>query len=79
MMCLPFVAKSLYLINARAKCASYFGAEVFAHSGFSHAQGIADLAAVTIAGFAPAQHRNFGKGQNNPIFQNPYKDRFLNS
>lgn len=46
--------KSLYLINARAKGASYFGAEVFAHFGFPHAQGIADLAAVTVAALAPS-------------------------
>lgn len=45
--------QSLYLINARAKGASYFGAEVFAHFGFPHAQGIADLAAVTVAALAP--------------------------
>lgn len=45
--------KSLYVINAKAKGASYFGAEVFAHFGFPHAQGIADLAAVTVAALAP--------------------------
>jgi radical SAM superfamily enzyme YgiQ (UPF0313 family) len=48
------VAKSLYLINARSKGASYFGAEVFPHFGFRPAQGIADLAAVTIAALAPS-------------------------
>lgn len=48
------MAKSLYLINARAKAASYFGAEVFAHFGFRPAQGIADLAAVTIAALTPS-------------------------
>lgn len=48
------MANSLYLINPRAKVASYFGAEVFAHFGFRHAQGIADLAAVTIAALAPS-------------------------
>jgi radical SAM superfamily enzyme YgiQ (UPF0313 family) len=48
------VSNSLYLINARAKAPSYFGAEVFAHVGFRHAQGIADLAAVTIAALAPS-------------------------
>jgi radical SAM superfamily enzyme YgiQ (UPF0313 family) len=47
------VPKSLYVINAKAKGASYFGAEVFAHFGFPHAQGIADLAAVTVAALAP--------------------------
>jgi radical SAM superfamily enzyme YgiQ (UPF0313 family) len=44
---------SLYLINARASHPSYWGADVFAHSGFAPAQGIADLAAVTVAALAP--------------------------
>lgn len=48
------MANSLYLINARAEGASYFGAEVFAGFGFPRAQGIADLAAVTVAALAPA-------------------------
>jgi radical SAM superfamily enzyme YgiQ (UPF0313 family) len=48
------VPNSLYLINPRAKGGSYFGAEVFARYGFPHSQGIADLAAVTIAALAPS-------------------------
>ncbi len=44
---------SLYLINARASQPSYWGAEVFAHSGFPPAQAISDLAAVTVAALAP--------------------------
>lgn len=45
--------KSLYLINARASLPTHFGAEIFAQFGFSPAQGIADLAAVTVAALAP--------------------------
>ena len=45
---------SLYLINPCAKGGSYFGAEVFARYGFPHSQGIADLAAVTVAALAPS-------------------------
>jgi len=48
------VAASLYVITPRAQCASYFGAEVFARSGFRDAQGIADLTAVTVAAMAPS-------------------------
>jgi hypothetical protein len=43
----------LYVVNPRAPGASYFGAEVFARSGFGDAQGIADLTAVTVAAMAP--------------------------
>ena len=49
----PGAQASLYVINPRAPAASYFGAEVFARSGFPAAQGIADLAAVTVAAMAP--------------------------
>lgn len=46
-------AQSLYLINPRTKTPSYFGAEVFASLGMPPAQGIADLAVVTVAAIAP--------------------------
>jgi len=51
------VPKSLYLINPRSPSPSYFGAEVFAGWGFPAAQGIADLALVTVAALAPADWR----------------------
>jgi radical SAM superfamily enzyme YgiQ (UPF0313 family) len=47
------VPRSLYLINPRPLGASYFGAEVFEQAGFARAQGIADLATVTVAALAP--------------------------
>ncbi len=47
------MAKSLYLINPRSDGPSYFGAEVFEHMDFRPAQGIADLACVTVAAMAP--------------------------
>lgn len=46
--------KSLYLINPRSDHPSYFGAEVFEQWGFNPAQGIADLACVTVAAMAPS-------------------------
>ncbi len=46
--------KSLYLINPRSAHASYFGAELHEHWGFSPVQAIADLATATVAALAPA-------------------------
>ena len=47
------MTQSLYLINPRSESASYFGAEVYEHWGLEDAQGIADLAMVTVAALAP--------------------------
>ncbi len=47
------MSKSLYLINPLSDGPSYFGAEVFEHWDFKPAQGIADLACVTVAAMAP--------------------------
>ena len=49
----PKISKSLYLINPRSESPSYYGGEVFGHWGFTNAQGIADLATVTVAALAP--------------------------
>ncbi len=45
--------KSIYLINPKSDPQAYFGAEVYAHSGFQGAQLIADLAITTVAAFVP--------------------------
>ena len=48
------VSKSLYLVNPSADAPSYFGAEVFAGSGFAPATSVADLSVATVAAFAPS-------------------------
>jgi radical SAM superfamily enzyme YgiQ (UPF0313 family) len=51
------MARSLYLINPRPSAPSYFGAEIFEHSGRAPAHAIADLATVTVAALAPPDWR----------------------
>ncbi len=46
--------KSIYLVVPKATPQAYYGADAFALNGFQSTQLIADLSAVTVAGFVPA-------------------------
>jgi len=45
---------TIYLISPRAEPLAYFGAELYAHSGFDGAQMVADLTMPTVAALIPA-------------------------